>query len=460
MTSGLGVLPGVRREFANRLQYKTRSIESNWFYFETSSNPKVPEAKQSITMQLNFDAAAARNAQARPATPPITAAMALLFAVACGLAVANVYYAQPLLDTLAATFGIRPATVGIVITITQVGYGLGLLLVVPLGDLIDRRQLIVGQSLLSVVALLCVALAPSAAILLPAMAAVGLLAVVTQVLVAYAALMAPPGERGRVVGIVTSGIIIGILLARAVSGTLSDLVGWRSVYLVSAAATLVVSGLLWKALPRRAPPPVRISYLQLIRSVFTLFAEESVLRIRAVLAMLIFMAITMLLTPMVLPLTAAPFSLSHTQVGLFGLAGAAGAMGAARAGRQADRGRAQRTTGIGLSVMLLSWALIAMLPWSIWAMVVGVVTIDFGLQSVHVANQSLIYRVRPEAQSRLTAGYMIFYSIGSATGSIASTMLYAHGGWNSVCLAGAFTSALALAFWAMTRHLTPQDASS
>ncbi|MDQ0013399.1 putative MFS family arabinose efflux permease [Variovorax boronicumulans] len=408
-------------------------------------------------MELNIDAAAARQAETRPAAPPISGAMALLFAIACGLAVANVYYAQPLLDTLAATFGIRPAAVGIVITITQVGYGLGLLLVVPLGDLIDRRRLIVGQSLLSVIALLCVAIAPSATMLLPAMAAVGVLAVVTQVLVAYAAIMAPPGERGRVVGIVTSGIIVGILLARAVSGTLSDLFGWRSVYLVSAAATLVVAGLLWRALPRNVRPAVRIPYLQLIRSVFTLFVEEPVLRIRAVLAMLIFMAITMLLTPMVLPLAAPPFSLSHTQVGLFGLAGAAGALGASRAGRMADLGRAQRTTGIGLVVMLLSWALIALLPWSIWAMVIGVVTIDFGLQSVHVSNQSLIYRVRPEAQSRLTAGYMIFYSIGSATGSIASTMLYAHGGWNSVCVAGAITSGVALAFWAATRHLTPQD---
>lgn len=408
-------------------------------------------------MELNVDAAAARHAEARPAAPSISGAMALLFAVACGLAVANVYYAQPLLDTLAATFGIRPATVGIVITITQVGYGLGLLLVVPLGDLVDRRRLIVGQSLLSVIALLCVALAPSASMLLPAMAAVGVLAVVTQVLVAYAAIMAPPGERGRVVGIVTSGIIVGILLARAVSGTLSDLFGWRSVYLVSAAATLLVSGLLWKALPQNVRPAVRIPYPQLIRSVFMLFVEEPVLRIRAVLAMLIFMAITMLLTPMVLPLTAPPFSLSHTQVGLFGLAGAAGALGAARAGRLADRGRAQRTTGIGLVVMLLSWALIALLPWSIWAMVIGVVTIDFGLQSVHVSNQSLIYRVRPEAQSRLTAGYMIFYSIGSATGSIASTMVYAHAGWNGVCIAGAIISGIALAFWALTRHLTPAD---
>jgi len=185
-----------------------------------------------------------------------------------------------------------------------------------------------------------------------------------------------------------------------------------------------------------------------------------VLRIRAVLAMLIFMSVTMLLTPMVLPLTAPPFSLSHTQVGLFGLAGAAGALGAARAGRQSDRGRAQRTTCIGLSAMLLSWGLIAMLPWSIWAMVIGVIVIDFGLQSVHVANQSLIYRVRPEAQSRLTAGYMIFYSIGSATGSMASTMVYAHAGWNGVCLAGALVSGAALLFWALTRHLTPRDTAA
>ncbi|NVM91393.1 MFS transporter [Variovorax sp. SG517] len=391
------------------------------------------------------------------AAPSISNALALLFAIACGLAVANVYYAQPLLDTLAHTFGIRPATVGAVITITQIGYGLGLLLVVPLGDLVDRRRLIVGQSLLSVAALLAVALAPSASVLLPAMAAVGLLAVVTQVLVAYAAGMAAPGERGRVVGTVTSGIIIGILLARAVSGTLSDLFGWRSVYLASAAATLVVAGLLWTALPAGTRPAPGIAYPQLIRSVFALFAQEPVLRVRAVLAMLIFMAITLLLTPMVLPLTAPPFSLSHTQVGLFGLAGAAGALGAARAGRQADRGRAQRTTFIGLTAMLLSWPLIALLPWSIWAMVAGVVVIDFGLQSVHVANQSLIYRVRPEAQSRLTAGYMIFYSIGSATGSMASTMVYAHVGWNGVCIAGALVSGMALAFWALTRHLTPQD---
>jgi predicted MFS family arabinose efflux permease len=168
-----------------------------------------------------------------------------------------------------------------------------------------------------VVALVSVALAPTATMMLTAMAAVGLLAVVTQVLVAYAAILAPPAERGRAVGIVTSGIIVGILLARSVAGTLSDLSGWRSVYLFSAVATLAVSALLFKALPRQAAAAVGVTYPKLIGSVFMLFVEEPVLRIRAVLALLIFAAITMLLTPMVLPLAAAPFSLSHTQIGLF-----------------------------------------------------------------------------------------------------------------------------------------------
>jgi predicted MFS family arabinose efflux permease len=187
--------------------------------------------------------------------------------------------------------------------------------------------------------------------------------------------------------------------------------------------------------------------------VFTLFVEEPVLRVRAILALLIFMAITILWTPMVLPLGAPPFSLSHTEIGLFGLAGAMGAIGAARAGKLSDRGHAQRTTGIALAIMFVSWLPIALLPYSLWGLIVGVVTIDFGLQSAHVANQSLIYRLRPEARSRLTAGYMIFYSIGCAMGSIISTIVYAQAGWAGVCLLGAAISAAALIFWALTLHL-------
>ncbi|WP_342424775.1 MFS transporter [Paenibacillus sp. FSL E2-0178] len=379
--------------------------------------------------------------------------VALLFAIACGLAVANIYYAQPLLDAISQEFGITHSSVGLVITITQVCYALGLLLLVPLGDLLNRRWLIAGQMLISVLALIVVGTAPTSRILFIAIAAVGLLAVVTQTLVAFAATLADPAERGRTVGVVTSGIVIGILLARTFAGVLTDIAGWRSVYLVSAGLTLIMAGVLFRVLPKDEPSREALSYLQLLRSLFTLFAMERILRIRAVLALLIFTAFSILWTSLVLPLSAPPLSLSHTAIGAFGLAGVAGALAAARAGRLADRGLGQRTTGAALILLLLSWLPISYTVHSLPALVAGIILLDLAVQAVHVTNQSMILNLHPEARSRLTAGYMIFYSIGSATGSIASTSIYAYSGWNGVCLLGAIISALALLFWALTRRL-------
>ena len=383
-----------------------------------------------------------------------------LFAVTSGLAVANVYYAQPLLDAIADEFRISHATAGMLITWTQIGYGLGLLLIVPLGDVWNRRHLIIGQSIFTVATLIAVGAAPNGVVLIAGLAALGLMSVVAQVIVAYAAILAPVTERGRIVGIVTSGIVIGILLARTAAGAMSDWFGWRSIYFASAGVTLVLTGLLLYVLPRADPAHANVSYPRLIASMFKLLAEERVLRVRGTLALFIFAAITMLLTPLVLPLSAAPFMLSHTEVGLFGLAGAAGALGASRAGRAADLGHAQRTTGVALILMLAAWGLIALLPYSLWWLAIGVVVIDFGLQSVHVSSQSLIYQVRPEARSRLAAAYMIFYSIGCAAGSIASTLIYARDGWNGVCIAGASISACALIFWMVTKPpVTPGAAT-
>ena len=389
----------------------------------------------------------------------LTRATIFLFAVASGLAVANAYFAHPLLDVMADDLRLSRTVAGLIVGATQLGYGLGLILLVPLGDLVDRRKLIIVQSLLSVAALVSVAFSSSAAMLLASMAAVGFLAVVTQALVAYAASLAHPSERGHIVGMVTSGIVLGILLARSVAGTLTDLSGWRTVYIVSAVLTLVIALLLWRALPRQEKPKDGLSYFGLIRSLGTLLIEEPVLRIRAVIAMLIFANITTLLAPLVLPLTAPPYSLSHTEVGLFGLAGAAGALGAVRAGRWADRGHGQRTTGIALALMLLAWLPISMLDRSILWLILGVLVIDFGLQAVHVTNQGMIYRVRPDAQSRLTAAYMVFYSIGSAVGSSTSTIIYAHAGWPGVCLSGAAISLATLFFWALTLRATPKVAT-
>lgn len=403
--------------------------------------------------------------------------LTLLFAVACGLAVGSAYAAQPLLDELAATFSIGRGTVGVVVTVTQVGLGLGLLLIVPLGDVLRPRRLIATQLLVGVAALVVVGTASSTAVLLGGLAVVGASSVVTQVLVAHAAMLSAPAQRGRVVGVVTSGVVTGILLARAVAGAITELAGWRAVYLAAAAATLLVGALLLRALPREAgrvpareepreaarlsarepgrerPRAGAISYPRLLRTLPALLREIPLLRVRAVLALLIFAAFSTLWTALVLPLSASPHDLSHGEVGLFGLAGAAGAAGAVRAGRLADRGRGQRTTGVALALLAAAWLPISLLDRSLLALVAGIVLLDLAVQAVHVTSQSMILALRPDARSRVTAVYMSFYALGSAAGAIAATTTYAAAGWRGVCAQGAAISVAALAFWAATRRV-------
>jgi len=397
-------------------------------------------------------AAAAKGARDGAATAggELSRAIVLLFAVACGFSVANIYYAQPLLDAMAHDFGIAPAAIGLVVTLTQIGYAVGLILIVPLGDLMDPRRLIVGQTVLSAIALVVVGTASSATVLLAGMVLVGLLAVAVQVLVAFAATLARPAERGRTIGTVTSGVVSGLLLARFASGTLADIGGWRSVYLTSAFLMLVMAVLLARVLPTQQKAASKSSYAALLRSTIALFVEEPILRERAVFAMLVFASVNTFWSSIVLPLAAPPFSLSHASIGLFGIAGIAGALAARNAGRLADLGWANRTTGLSLLLMLASWVPIACLHTSLWLVAAGVIMIDLAVQAVHVTNQSLIIARRPEAASRLVGGYMVFYSLGSALGAIASTLAYAMAGWIGVCILGAAISAAALLFWVMT----------
>ncbi|MFE0105877.1 MFS transporter [Streptomyces sp. NPDC059009] len=385
----------------------------------------------------------------------LSRAVVTLFAVACGAAVANVYFSQPLLVTMGDDLSMSPALVGSVVTLTQVGYGLGLFFLVPLGDVTDRRRLVVAQLLLLVVASAGVATARTAAILLVGMAATGLLAVVTQTLVAFAASLAPPAGRGRVVGLVTSGVVIGILLARTVSGLLADLAGWRSVYAASAALTALLALVLHRVLPRHGgatPTAPRLGYGQLLRSTVTLFAGERLLRLRALFGLLVFASFSTLWSSVALPLSEAPYSMSHSEIGALGLIGVAGALAANAAGRLNDRGLSRRTTGGALALLAVSWLPLAFTRSSLWALFLGVLLLDLAVQAVHVTNQTLIYALHPEAGSRLIGGYMIFYSIGSATGAIASTSLYAVAGWGAVCGLGAGFSCLGLVLWACTRN--------
>ena len=385
-------------------------------------------------------------AAASPEAPALGSGLVLLMAAATGVAVASNYYAQPLLPTMARAFGLSPAGAGCIVTVAQLGYGLGLLLIVPLGDLVERRGLVVGMSLLAAAGLFTTALAPSLAVVLVGTALTGLFSVVAQILVPFAATLAAPERRGQVVGTVMSGLLLGILLARTVAGALADLGSWRTVYWVGGAAMLLAAAVLRRALPRHHDP-AGLSYPRLLLSIAGLFRREPALRLRALLGATIFAAFSVLWTSMGFLLAAPPYGFSAGAIGLFGLAGVAGALAASAAGRLGDRGQGERATGWGLGILLLSWGLLALAPRSLIAFAAGVVLLDLAVQGVHISNQSRIYRLAPEARNRITAGYMTCYFVGGATGSLVSAAAYSRAGWTGGTVVGAGVSALGLVLW-------------
>lgn len=376
----------------------------------------------------------------------------LLFAMAAGLSVANVYYAQPLLDRLAHDFAISRAAIGVVITATQIGCGMALVFLVPLGDLLDRRRLMAWQLWSLVLALAVVAAAQSPGVLLAGMLGVGLMGTaMTQGLISYAASAAAPVERGSVVGTTQSGVFLGLLLARVFAGGVNDLAGWRAVYIASATLMLVLAFPLWRWLPPDPSNRSRNSYLWLLGSMLALLREERTLRVRGILALLMWAVFNIFWSALVLPLSAPPYGFSHTVIGAFGLVGAVGALAASRAGHWADRGLGERTSAAALLLLLLAWWPLSLMPRSLWLLLLGILLLDMGGQALHVTNQSMILRARPEAHSRLVGLYMLFYAAGSGLGALGTTAIFAYGGWNGVCILGTMVSLLALVCWVLTR---------
>lgn len=383
-----------------------------------------------------------------PSSPTLTAPIILLMSVATGLAVASNYYAQPLLHTIGQQFAISNATAGAIVTTAQLSYAVGLMLLVPLGDMFERRALIVLMNLLAAGGLLISAFATNIAVLILGTALTGMLSVVAQILVPFAATLAAPHERGKAVGTVMSGLLLGILLARTAAGALADVGSWRTVYWVAAILMLCMSGVLWRVLPRYQSPTA-MSYPQLLGSILRMFVEEPLFRARSLIGGLLFAAFSMLWTPLTFLLAGPPYEYSNTTIGLFGLAGAAGAYAANRFGRLADRGLGNLATRVGLLLLLGSWGLMAFGQISVIALLAGILVQDLAIQGVHVTNTSSIYRLRPEARSRLTAGYVTCYFIGGASGSLVSSWLYAHFGWPAVVTAGAVLAAVTLAYGAL-----------
>lgn len=380
------------------------------------------------------------------ASPPrLSTPMVLLMAVATGLAVSGNYYAQPLLHAIGQQFGLSNAQAGGIVTTAQLSYAVGLILLVPLGDVLERRGLIVGMTILSGCGLLVSSFAHSFPMLLAGTAISALLSVVAQVLVPFAATLAEPHERGKAVGTVMSGLLLGILLARTVAGALADVGNWRTVYWVAALLMFGMAGVLWLKLPRWRNPD-RMPYPQLLGSMFKLFAQEPLFRARSLIGGLTFATFSVLWTPLTFLLSGPAYGYSNTTIGLFGLAGAIGAFAANRFGRLADRGLGNAATYAGLALLAGSWVLTGLGEYGVLPLLAGILILDLAVQGVHVTNQSSIYRLRPEARSRLTAGYMTSYFIGGASGSLLSSWLYPHAGWTGVCIAGAAIALAALAY--------------
>ena len=381
----------------------------------------------------------------------MTPGLTLLFAVAGGAAVGNLYWAQPLLDLIAADFHASPAAAGWLVTATQIGYAVGILLVVPLGDILDRHRLIPVMMLAAAAALVLCAVAPSFPVLLVALAAVGVTTVSGQILTPLAGDLADDETRGRVVGTVVSGILIGILLSRTISGLVAGAAGWRAIYALAALAAVVFAVLLHRAVPP-LEPKTRMPYPALIASVGAVVARERIVRWTLLLAATGFAMFTMFWTSLTFLLSGPPFRYPVSVIGLFGLAGLAGAVAAQRTGLLHDRGWSLPATGVALSLVLASFVLSAFAGRSVALVLVVVVVLDVALQAFGILNQLRVFAVSHEARSRLNTAYVTCNFLGGAAGSAAAAVLWNAGGWTAITSAGITLSLFALALWALGRR--------
>jgi predicted MFS family arabinose efflux permease len=359
-----------------------------------------------------------------------------VIAVATGAVVANLYYAQPVLHEVAHDFHSGPGPASLIITGTQIGYAAGLLLVVPLGDLFARRILVVRIFGVAVVALLGCALAPSLLIFGLASFAVGCASVAGQVMIPFAADLAPPERRGRVVARIMTGLLLGILMARTVSGLVAQWAGWRAIYWLSAALMVLFALILWRALPDESPRP-RQSYGRLVGSSLRLLVDEPVLRRRAWHGACGFACFSVLWTTIAFLLSGSPYHYSEAVIGLFGLVGAAGVLAANLAGKLADADRHMASTVVAGILLTGSFGVLWFGRTALTALLVGIIVLDIGTQGMQITNQAIIYALRPDARSRINSAYMVCYFVGGALGSLAAGSAYAARGWSGVCLLGA-----------------------
>jgi predicted MFS family arabinose efflux permease len=375
----------------------------------------------------------------------------LALAIACGLTVANIYYAQPLLDPISSAFGVGQGAAAFVVTATQLGYAAGLVFLLPLGDLLENRKLACRTLLGTAVALAVASISPDFGLFLVMSVLVGITSVVAQILIPFAAHLAPPAERGRFVGRVMSGLLLGILLARTMSSLVAAAWGWRTIYVISAVLMVGVSFALSRVLPTRAPEHTA-SYPRLLASLIRLIRTEPVLRRRAICQALIFGSFSAFWTSIAYELIDA-HGLSQAQIGIFALVGAAGAAAAPIGGWLGDHGYGHRASAVALLMAVVSMALAAVGAGSVALLAVAAVLLDLAVQCHQVLSQRDIYALNPDARARITTVFMGTVFLGGAASSAASGALHSAYGWTGVAVFAAILPAVSLAVWALPRRV-------
>ncbi|WP_233621937.1 MFS transporter [Flavobacterium agrisoli] len=370
-------------------------------------------------------------------------------AVCTGLIVANLYYCQPLIVLIAKEFNIPEANAGTITYLTQAGYAIGLFFMVPLGDKIERKRQIVLTTFASVIALIIAATAKSFLVLEIASLLIGITSIVPQLILPLAASLSENHERGKVVGTIMSGLLVGILLSRTLSGFIGQLWGWRAMFWIAAGLCMLILVLIQKQFPFNKPI-FEGTYGQLIQSLFSLIKEQPLLREATLINVFCFAQFGAFWTTMVLLLSGDPFQFNSATIGLFGIVGASGALAAPLVGRLGDKGGARVAVGYGGALIALSFVVFYFSIQSVIGIVIGIVLIDIGIQSVHISNQTRVYSILPEARNRMNTVFMSFSFLGTAAGSAYGLFLWQIGGWHAVTVGCLFLSALAFLVYAFT----------
>ncbi|MBF7090969.1 MFS transporter [Flavobacterium sp. ALJ2] len=377
----------------------------------------------------------------------------MFMAVCTGLIVANLYYCQPLIVLIANEFKIPEADAGTITYLTQAGYAIGLFFMVPLGDKIERKKQILITTLATVVALVIAATAQSFLVLEIASLLIGITSIVPQLILPLAASLSDPSERGKVVGTIMSGLLVGILLSRTLSGIIGDIWGWRSMFWIAAGICLLMFFVMQKQFPYNKPV-FHGSYGQLLQSLFTLIKTQPLLREATLINAFCFAQFGAFWTTMVLLLSDAPFHFTSSTIGLFGIVGATGALAAPLVGRLGDKGNSRIAVGYGCLMMLISFIVFYFSGNSIVGIIIGIVCIDIGIQGVHISNQTRVYSLLPEARNRLNTVFMSFSFLGTAAGSAYGLFLWKLGGWHAVSIGCAILALLALTVYGLTYKKT------